>query len=402
MTVKEVASELKHKPGDVFNVDYSHIHWFHSDNTRVTSGKGIVGGDFGDPLVDLDAAMKTETEREDKKELRGGLVRSMFRGWDAKQGAVEVEFATKAQQDAAVKERKALIAEWRKTAETRGLADTAEEIWFPDGKPAPVVFVANMSYRRAYAIPGAIHRRKVTLPDWTGDYSYPITVKLVQYDDPRDRIIQHTLENLGKDENRLQYSYLSFLKTGVKIAEIPSSIENDLLRAGMSVGTKQQIWRFIQLDKMYRSLGGKTSLIERAFMEPNVKDKKPVYVAGGWIKADSLGKEEIYKLLKGKAWDSDGSEKNAPTAEVTPEYIESFIKAKMQREGGNAPKMLKKERIEALGNLKDPDACKLLASVCDAIVSGHEKYFDAFTPKVCEEVNKALEAIAKKHKLYRH
>ncbi len=391
------------KVGESGSVDYASIGWIHSENTRRhVKGASAKDNTFGNPLLDVD--IPADVELNGEQLAQSPLVRYMSRGWVASIGAVvEVEIASESDQKRIIAARRKRIDDWRAgnypeaglTGWSVGpqLAKTAETVWFPGGKPIVPDYLANMMYRRSDAIMGVIHRRS-NEPGFKGDYSFPVVAEVHAYASDVDRFAAHVLENQGKDQGRAGYSFTDLLFSAAKLKEIPGSVESDLLKIGILPGTKQLIWRFFGLDRKYRNLGGEGSLVDRAFLSPDIVKEtgRPRYVRGGWIPVPTLGKEELHRVNNDKAWSESGKLEELTNVNYDVDAIESFIEARLNGRV-NAKKMVERKRLEGMAE-PDVQHCHLLTSIMYAVLNGDNAYFNRFTPSVCAKINKALEPLS--------
>lgn len=351
------------KIGTIVNLDYPLIHWFQADNSRSDS--------FGNPLIDLDAPYTrdekgriivhvTPPKGVERADWNRGLVQQLIDGWDSSQGTTKAELITKDEVQRAIKERRQQIDAW-KADKLFDLANTGESVWFPKGKAVEPVVKANETFRRGKALMGAIRcRAKEGL-----GFAYEVPVKVVEFTDPIERLIDHASENMRKDMGRSLYSPLDEFKLAVMLQKV-GGIEADLVKAGISRGTAQRLFRTIRLSQLYAEVHGKKmpTLVERCFLPPTDKDAngKYAYKAGGYVHAPNLGKEELAYVIAGKDYRSEFSVDKAAESPVTVDNVESFLSDMMVGKK-NATKILDKDAIKGLAGVPN----KLVAFVAACI-----------------------------------
>ena len=362
------------KIGQVVNLDYAKIHWFQLENSRTKE-------DFGDPLADLDADYERDNKGKvvvnvtppkgvDSRVWKEALVQRLIDGWDVSQGATKVEEATKDQVAKAIADRKRQIAVWQE-AKQFPLVETAKKVWFPNGKAIEPVAIANETFRRAYAIMGAIHRRIAEGMDAT----YNVPAMVVTFDDEKERRIDHLAENLKKDDGRKLLGDSTLLAETAKLHKLGGLIEADLLRAGIKKGTAQRLLRTCELSAKYHKVHKGPTIVERCLMDvPELKGGKIPYKMDGYLSSPSLAKEAIWFLYneKNPFQAKQGSGVKMEDAEDYPftvDNVEKYLRSTL--EGGvNAQKQMSSTRIAAYAK---NDGCKLVQYIMQAIVAGDDK-----------------------------
>lgn len=384
------------KIGSLVNLDYSRIHWFQLENSRTKT-------DFGDPLADLDAqyerdnrgkvvVVTTPPKGTDATLWREALVQRLIDGWDASQGTTKVQEASKEQIVKAIADRKRQIAVW-KEEKRFDLVETANKVWFPNGKAIEPVAIANETYRRAYAIMGAIHRRIKE----TGDASYNVPALVVAYTDELEQRVDHLSENLRKDGGRKLLGDGTLLSESAKVLKL-GGIEADLIRAGISKGTAQRLMRTYELSVKYKTIHKGPTIIERCLMDvPALVKGKVPYVKDGYLNSVALGKEKVQFLLneKNPAQAVQGSGIKMSDADDYPftvENVESFLRSTLEG-GTNAQKQMSSTRIAQYAKVNE---CRIVKYVMECIVAGDEKGAKMLAKiisndKLVEKLNKAFE-----------
>ena len=370
------------------NLDYSHIHWFHVDNGRKTS--------YGDPLSDLHFKVTLpENEGEEAKvtgQTSDGLVYKLYNDWNTSQGIVKVGtlehlaelrgVSVESLTEIAFKERQDMIDRWRSepSGNYKGLANVAERLWFPNGKPADILVFGNECFRRSIGVMGAIYRRHLP-PMGDDSLRFNIPVNVVEWASEKARIQDHLRENTGKDEGRQKLNTLDFLNHAVMLYSTDPfhAKEADLVDAGVKRGTAQKLFRYTKLAHKHRPV----KLIERAFMkmpESGITEYSPDCP----IPIESIDKEEVQRLLQGKEWRNKSDKPLKVTDKVIHQWLAETVTgktttpptmtAKEIRELRNSPVIFVRKIADAIIE-KDEGFFRLLAENYASLNEGYESVF---------------------------
>lgn len=376
--------------GEIAVIDASSIHWlqFVDSDGNYNSSRNSRPLSFGNPIGDFHAHDKRP------KTGSGTLAVPLSRGWESRHGTIEVEIATDDDKTEAVTQRQTQLTVWAADEETREVARTAAHMWgFEVTENADkslsftatpqsgemVEYVANMCYRRGYAIPAAVAIRNYGQDVESIDYGYPVAATLVEYDDDKERLIAHLGENLQKTEGRSAYATLEFIAIARDLVGAGGS-EADIVRAGVKRGTAQKLYPIAKLDAKYRSL----KLVQRCLMQPPETNgkSKPKYVEGGYIDAAKLDKERLRRLLKGY------KEDDAIFPPAKKDEIEAYI-AETFKGTRNKTKAMDAKRLEALAESSDVDIVRVLADAIrnnkSGVLDKMRKHADAFNV-ACSQV----------------
>lgn len=324
------------KVGEITDLEWFNLHAFQERNTRKDS--------FGKPLGDLGEVIRPlkEGETNDDRGVGGTgqpLVGQLFGGWDSVKGSVEVTLPTKADVDLAIQQRREQLAAWRSIDdEHRSLADFVEGYWFPKGEPAPILAIANMSYRRTFALPAVVYARYRRGVEKTGHFTVPVVV--MKYADELTAFTRHVMEN-DKDSGRAKYSERDWLLVAKRLMALnPKANEASLVRLGCKRGAAQKVWRFALLDAQQPA----ANLYERAMMSP-IPSVDPatgqyLYAApnpngltnaeriGSYIPLERIDKEDLQALLTDKDYRQRPLEA-AKTRVTGPKVLEEYVSHKV-------------------------------------------------------------------------
>lgn len=366
-----MAKAIKLTIGVVTDINFALVHHFHDDNSRQKAGES---DSFGNPLSDMDFSPDKPDAFNDKGGK--GLVRALFDGWQVKHGAMTViplaAFAAMRKQTeedviAQVRaDRERQIAAWEADENTKGLANVAKRVWFPDGEMVVPLAIGNDCYRRSYAIMGVVYKRTL-LPSFDGNLTYTVKVLPATYPNELARIIDHAKEN-DKDRGRSEYAPLDYLKLALQIVR-QQGAEADLVRAGVKRGTAQKVYRAAKLDQKFPSV----RLIERCFLPVPKDGVFGEYSPDSYVALSKIDKEEVQRLLDDR-WYNDTA--RATPINVTAAKVHQYLAEKMSGRTEKSPSMSQGKFIEAC---KD-HASLFLRAIGKAVVANDTAFFANLTP----------------------
>lgn len=324
--------QIKLEVGEVANLPWYNLHAFQERNTRKDT--------FGRPLADLAEVVKVLGEGEERKVSSGGddqpLVAVLFDGWDSVKGSVEATIPTKDEIALAITQRREQLAKWRQFDDEHSrLADFVEAYWFPNGKPCEILAIANMSYRRTFALPAVVYARSRRGVDKSGNYTVPVVV--CKYANELSAFLRHVLEN-DKDSGRKKYSDRDWLLIAKRLRGLDDkATESSLLRLGAKRGTAQKVWRFVLLDERFsdrnlyeRAMSTPTDLDDSGqypHVEPDPKGLTEKERIGSYIPLDKMDKEDIGALLN----DIDPAKRTEKVPKVaTTKIVEGYVEHKVR------------------------------------------------------------------------
>lgn len=370
-------------------LDYSSIHWFHADNGRKVS--------YGDPLSDLGFEIKGGEKEGDERRVTGrtgdGLVYKLYSGWDSSQGIVKVgtlehlaelqSTTVEALTEKAIAEREEMIIAWENTDDYKALSVIARRVYFPGGKPAPILAFGNECFRRSLGVMGAIYKR--SLPPLHKELSFEIPVMVKMWTDETARIKDHLMENTGKDEGRAKLDTLDFLNTAFLLyrASPVTAKESDLAEAGVKRGMAQKLFRYVKLDAKHRAV----KLVDRCFL-PRPTQAIATYAPDCHIPIGSVDKEEVQRLLKGIVpSDSTGTKRLHKDGSTNDKDVHSWLKGVVVGSGEPTRKAFTAAQI---AKIADESPVRAVQKIARAIAEGREEVI-ALLNEHADEVNAALD-----------
>lgn len=381
--------------GQTTTLPYSSVHWFHADNTRIS---------VGDPLADLETKIDPDGQpSKGEKHHAEGLVVPMLGGWDSGKNVkvLRVEDYQRLHSDkypdvesvlsAVQKERQDQITAWEMTERTKGLANIAKRVWFPNGKPAEIVAIGNEAYRRSIGVMGALYRR--TLPPLNDDsLTYDINIVVVNFGSAADALVSHVLENTGKDIGRRNYQPLDYLKIALLRWEADRAHfqESDLTKMGISRGTAQKVYAVARLAVKHPEL----RIAERCFLPAPPTGEMVEYRApgtngpddvGSYLPMDRFEKEVTRRVADG--YDVDDSTRSGgelPAAEQS-----KVAEKLLTRVSGGKTLAIKAISTTEIGAWKD-SPCLVLRYIGKAIGAGNSQAIKTLEGEaVCKLLNEA-------------
>ncbi len=343
------------------------IHHFHDDNSRQES--------FDNPLSDLNFPFDKPDTYNDSANKGKGLVRLLFNGWDESKGTVKVmtvesfarlrKITVEEVLQNCEADRRKQIAAWEAEENSKGLANVAKMVWFPDGKMVEPIAIGNEAYRRTYAAMGVIYKRTLN-PAYGGDMTFTIPVNVVDFASDLEKIVSHAQEN-DKDSGRSEYAPLDYLKLAVQIVRSMGN-EADVVRAGVKRGTAQKVHRIAQLGFKYPTV----KLVERCFGDAPKDGQILAYDKEGYIPLAKLDKEHAGRLLAGYSYND--TNKTEPI-EVTPDTIHNWLSAVILGKTEKSPSM-SGTQIQQLSN----NPCKIVQAFSKAVAKNDTAFFTNLAP----------------------
>lgn len=385
------------------SVDYANIHWFRNNNIR--------HGDksWGNPLADIDFRLEVVLDTDGKTPIGEKivtsasssdkpLVRLLADGWEAREGVATVMKATAKQSQEAIADRKAIIAEMKKDEAMLPMAVTLEEVWFPNGKSAPVEWIANNCYRRSIGIRGVLTRRRTLVPDgW--DRTFVVICESKEFASDRAKLVDHILENTRKAAGRKELQPVDYFFQAVELRKIDgaSARESDLVRMDIKRGEAQ---RAFALAKMASELP-ELNLIDRC--NPKSAPKKDgegkqspyLYVAHkSYIDVAKLRHADVVRLNNGYTAESSGEEGKLTGRNAKLKAIEAYIRTAMT---GSKPKPVTiADATEAMAN----HPVYLLQTLALKLSRAEAGKFTESLTAHADKINKALAFLVKEDTTY--
>jgi hypothetical protein len=360
--------------------DWRTVHWFNSQNSRKTS--------FGNPLSDATFKVTVDNGEEKVTGLTAsGNVFQLVKGWDASQGAVKCRKATKAQADAAVKDREALIKLWESSPDTMPIAVVAKAAWFPGGKPVTVVWIANEAYRRGRGILGVLLRRAMAA-DYKMDkvdLLYRLPIVEVEFANELEQFASHVQENTLKDAGRVNYSEVDIFFNAKRLLALkPAAKEADLVKLGFKRGQAVKCFALALLDKQFPALKIADRVL--AGVAPHDKDKPFVYSADCGLPMSKLKHDRLQKLKNGFAYnETSGDAAKKIKGGLQAKHVEQYFAAAINDAEEQRTVMGGEEIITAL----ERSPIRLLAWLA-AEIRGRNRECFALVEQQAERINKAL------------
>jgi hypothetical protein len=368
------------------SVDFANVHWFKDTNIRVSDKS------WGDPLADVDYRETTDDEGNVKITSKApgsdrALVYLMRDGWDQSQGIVSAWQADAKTAAAAIEDRKAILKRFEEEEGTASLAVALREVWFPEGKPAKVEWIANNCFRRSRGIMGVLLRRKRDNPaNWDTHYVIPVEPKQFGTGEAGElaKLVNHILENTLKTAGRKELQAADYFYQAVAMRRIKGDKmkESDLIRLNIKRGEAQRAFALATLDARFPEL----HLQERCKGNP---PKPYVYEKGkSWLDVASLRHADVVRLNNCRNPETTDDKPIPGGRKGWLDTIEAYLEKAMT--GGKVQPITSKQ----IGDAAKASPCLLLQYLA-AKIENKDGNFAALFTEHADKINKAMAFLAK-------
>ena len=323
-------------------------------NSRVDS--------FENPISDL-YSWEDDDDTIKKKADTDGLVQRITT-WNTSHGVVSVELVTDDEYRehlATMRSKQALT--WINSADEtlQELGKVACQVWHlnddgtvSDDSIAVIKYVANMAYRRGFAIPAVIAVGTYGVEDGEQQYTYDLPIHVREFESEDERFQNHIEENF-KEGGRSMYTQFELYDIALRWVRM-GGIEADLVRKGLKRGTAQKLYLLASIENARKSL----NIGKRIRMpSPGGRLTPEDYKAGGYIPLSKVKPQELRPIKVGIV-------NNTLKVSDVELYIKDLFAPSVNV---NAPKIMPKDRLTAV---RENHACTFVRVVTQMVLTNDD------------------------------